>query len=273
MMEVIKKGDIFEFNFEYSGGQKWEQWVLLMSDEHFDSVYCDRALLKKHHEQARVKNAPIFKFGDQLDVMGCKHDPRSDKSMIRPEYNVSGYLSAVQKAAIDFYKNYPIAFICDGNHEENILKRHEVDMTGDMAKALGCVAGGYSGFLRFKFKGNGGGTRTYDLYYDHGSGGNSPVTKGTIQTNRRGVAYDADILVSGHNHNRWMLELIREYVNQEGKIKTKPQLHINTGTYESKPVKRGKFESSFPPPNKGGVWLRFGIEGAHGKMGVRAFFA
>ena len=274
-MRITKVGDIHEVSFEYSGGQNYEQWILLMSDEHFDSIDCDRALLKKHHEQAKDRGAPIFKFGDCLDVMGCKHDPRSDMSMIRPEYkDKPGYLSLVLEDAIKFYKDYPVAFISDGNHEENILKRHEIDMTGAMAKEIGAARGHYSGFLRFKFKAeSGGGTRTFDMYYDHGSGGNSPVTKGVISTNRRGAAYDADILVSGHNHNRWMMEMMREGVTQSGEIKARPQLHLNMGTYNRKPAKRSRFESGFPSPNLGGIWLRFGIDGKQAEMSVKAIYA
>jgi hypothetical protein len=96
-----------------------------------------------------------------------------------------------------------------------------------------------------------------DMYYNHGGGGNSPVTKGVISTNRRGVAYDADIFVSGHNHNRWNVEIMRRKVNKVGNVKATAQNHINMGTYKDTPANRSQFEAGFPAPNKGGVWLRF----------------
>ncbi|MBT7082553.1 MAG: hypothetical protein HN929_14025 [Chloroflexi bacterium] len=256
-MNIYKKGDIFECQFEYSG-EGWEQWVLLMSDEHFDSPDCDRSLLKRHHEEAKAKNAPIFKFGDVFDCMGGKYDPRTHKGDIRPEHNVKDYFDAITRDAAKFYEPYDIPFISDGNHEENVLKRHETDLIGNLTERLKCARGLYDGFLRFSFTDHvGSGKRKYDVYYNHGGGGNSPVTKGVISTNRRGVAFDADIFVSGHNHNRWNVEIMRTFVDKMGNVKSKAQNHINMGTYKGTPANRSQFESNFPAPNMGGVWLRF----------------
>ena len=256
-MNIIKKGDIFECKFDYSG-ERYEQWVLLMSDEHFDSIDCDRKLLKKHHEEAKAKNAPIFKFGDVFDCMGGKYDPRTHKGDIRPEHNVKDYFDAIVRDAHKFYEPYDIAFMSDGNHEENVLNRHETDLIGNLAERLGCARGIYDGFLRFSFAdSSGAGKRHFDIYYCHGNGGNSPVTRGVISTARRGVNYDADIFVSGHNHNRWHMELMRRYVDKMGNVRSKVQNHINTGTYNGAPPARDRFGSGFGEPNKGGVWLRF----------------
>lgn len=272
-MEIIKKGDIFECQFTYRG-EKWEQWVLLMSDEHYDSPHCDRSLLRKHHEQAKEKEAPIFKFGDIFDCMGGKYDPRTNKGDIRPEHNVKDYFDAITRDAAKFYSDYDVAFISDGNHEENVLKRHETDLIGNLAERLGCKRGSYSGFLRFSFyNSGGGGKRHIDMYYNHGGGGNSPVTKGVIQTNRRDASYTADMFVSGHNHNRWHVETMRTFVDQNGNIKSKPQNHINMGTYQGQPKERGRFESNFPAPNMGGVWLRFFLSGRTQELGVQVINA
>jgi len=265
-MEITKKGDIHEISMDYSG-KKWEQWVLLMSDEHFDSPDCDRNLLRKHHERALERNAFILKFGDVFDCMGGKYDPRTQKGDIRPEHVRKDYFSYLQKDAAKFYKKYPIAFISDGNHEENVLNRHEVDLIGDLAQSLKCERGEYSGYIRFRFHNKESAVRKIDMYYNHGSGGNSPVTKGTIQTNRRGVAFDADILVSGHNHNRWMMELRRQYVNDISEIKAKSQHHINLGTYKNMGG-RTRFESGFPAPNMGGCWLRFYTDRTNGNRQI-----
>jgi hypothetical protein len=255
-MEIYKKGDIFECQFTYSG-DNWEQWILLASDIHFDSRVCDRSLLSRHFQQAKDKDAPIFVFGDFFDVMGTKKDPRSHMSDIRPEYTTKkGYLNLVSNDAIDFCKKYPIEFISEGNHEQNIAKRHEIDIIENLCKGIDAKQGDYAGYLRFSFYNQtGGGKRKLDMYYNHGAGGNSPVTKGTIQTNRRGVAFDADIFVSGHNHNRWSMELMRQRVDKMGNIKTTAQNHINLGTYKGQDD--WEKQMGFPSPNKGGVWLRF----------------
>ncbi len=273
-MEITKVGDIHEVKFTYSGSN-YNQWVLLMSDEHYDSMNCDRNLLKRHHEEAKARNAPIFKFGDVFDCMGGKYDPRTHKGDIRPEHNVKDYFDSIVRDAAGFYKEYPVAFVSDGNHEENVLHRHETDLIGNLAKSLDCARGNYSGYIRFSFLNKSGdGKRHMDLYYDHGMGGNSPVTKGVISTNRRGVTYDADIFVSGHNHNRWTVENMREGVDTNGNIKVYPQLHINTGTYLDKPANgRDRFGSGFGQPNKGGVWLNFTTAGMGAPLSVRAINA
>lgn len=274
-MDIIKKGDIHEVSFDYRSQKDWGQWVLLMSDEHYDSPNCDRKLLKRHHEEAKAKNAPIFKFGDIFDCMGGKYDPRTHKGDIRPEHVRKDYFDAITQDAIGFYKDYHVAFVSDGNHEENVLNRHETDLVGNLSRGLACARGYYSGWLRFSFYDKGKAKRKFDLYYDHGMGGNSPVTKGTISTNRRGVAYDADIFVSGHNHNRWTMELMREHVDKVGSVKTKQQLHINTGTYNTKPATgRTRFDSGYGQPNLGGVWLYFYMaDTTNGKIGVKAINA
>ena len=43
--------------------KSWEQWVLLTSDVHLDNPLCNRQLYKKHLEQAKERNAPVFDFG------------------------------------------------------------------------------------------------------------------------------------------------------------------------------------------------------------------
>ena len=274
-MKIEKTGDIYEVSFDYKAGQN-QFWVLLMSDEHYDSIDCDRKLLKRHHEEAKEKNAPILKFGDVFDCMGGKYDPRTHKGDIRPEHVRKDYFDVITQDASGFYSDYPVAFVSPGNHEESVLARHETDLSANLARALNCALGDYSGYIRFKFTADSGArrTRTVLMYYDHGMGGNSPVTKGVISSNRRGVAYDADIFVSGHNHNRWVMEIVREYVDMAGNVKAKPQIHINTGTYLNKPATgRQRYASGFGQPNKGGVWLYFSLKNRGSNLSYKAIMA
>ena len=46
--------------------KNWEQWVLLVSDQHWDNPLCDRELLADHYNEAVARGAPILSFGDQL---------------------------------------------------------------------------------------------------------------------------------------------------------------------------------------------------------------
>ncbi len=124
----------------------WEQWFLLISDEHFDSAHCDRKLLRHHHEQAKERNAKILKFGDIFDMMGGKYDPRSHKGMVRPEYQSSRYFDLVVEDAAKFYSQYKdnIIFISDGNHETSVRKRHEFCLWTGLLMALEARSSGVS---------------------------------------------------------------------------------------------------------------------------------
>lgn len=257
---VRKSNDVTLIRIPANKTNEWEQWVLLTSDEHFDSKHCDRELLKKHHDLAKSKNAIILKFGDIFDAMGGKYDPRSNKSSLRPEYHVDDYFDAIVRDAADFYGEYKsiIHIISYGNHELSILKRQEIDVINNLAQQLGGVnVGKYSGFIRFIFDLDNE-QRKKTLYYNHGSGGNSPVTRGVIKTNRRQSFIQSDFFVSGHIHNEWALTLPIVKLNDNDEIEKGEQVHISLGTYKDDSFSGGWADhNEFPPPNKGGAWIRF----------------
>jgi hypothetical protein len=261
MVKIETKNDIEIFRIKYGQNKEWEQWVLLTSDEHFDSKDCDRKLLKRHHDQAKERNAIILKLGDVFDCMGGNYDPRSGKGDLRPEYNVKNYFDVIVKDAANFYEPYKdnIQLIATGNHEASVLKRQETDLIGNLCERLNTKSGKYSGFIRFMFEAESGSNRTSKLlYYSHGSGGNSPVTRGVIKTNRRQNFISSDIFVSGHTHNEFTINLPMVAVNEQGNIVKKEQTHISLGTYKDDSFSGGWSDmNEFPPPNMGGAWLRF----------------
>ena len=269
MATVEVKNDAFVVRDEFYSG--WEQWVLLQSDEHFDSVKCDRKLLKRHHEEAKERNALIFKFGDFFDCMGGKWDKRSNKEDVRPEYQKANYFDCIKKDAANFlypYRNN-IAVIAPGNHEASVLARHEIDLTGHLAEQLGVKMGKYCGFVRFQFKHKAGGSnkRSFVLYYTHGSGGGAPVTKGVIKNNRRQHTIISDIYVSGHIHTGTIQTRPRVHLSEQCKVKQSEPEHIILGTYKNDFLTGGWADSKeFDPPVMGGVWLRFYYHGMEVKF-------
>jgi len=248
----------------------WEQYFLLISDIHFDAKGCNRKLVVKHLEQAKVRNAPVFIFGDLLDLMGGKFDKRTAKHELRPEYAGSDdYLGNVCEDAADFLAPYVdnIALIGNGNHEASYQKYHEISPLTIVATHLKAKTGTspvvapYTGWIQFKFKyANGGRRKTINLKYHHGVGGNSPVTKGAIQSNRSAVMWaNADVMVRGHIHNRFSMSLPCERISAQGKIiEDQERLYLQTGCYVSD-VQDGNSWSStkgFGVPAMGGYWLR-----------------
>lgn len=244
----------------------FEKWYLLMSDEHYDSKHCDRGLLKRHHEEAIEKDAGILKFGDIFDCMGGKYDKRTNKSDLRPEYQTSKYFNTIVEDAAGFYGKYAknILLISDGNHELSIQQRHEVSLLDELTGKLNAGGadisrGKYSGFVRFFFESTAGGRRrSYILYFTHGSGGNSPVTRGAIKTNRRQHDIEADIYVSGHIHTSMDITRPRVRLNNDCIAEIYEPQHILLGTYKNDFMSGGWADSKeFSAPNLGGYWLHF----------------
>ena len=107
---------------------------------------------------------------------------------------------------------------------------------------------------------NGGRRKTINMKYHHGVGGNAPVTKGAIQSNRSAVMWpNADIMVRGHIHNRFSMSMPVETISNHGRIMTdQERIYLQTGCYVSD-IEDGNSWSSmrgFGVPAMGGYWLR-----------------
>ncbi len=246
--------------------------LLLLSDIHIDNPMCDRAQLIDRLDEAKEREAGIMIFGDLFCAMQGKYDPRGSKSSLRPEHNVANYFDALVETTYDVLKPYKenILFISPGNHETSILKRQETDLIQRLAQLLGCAAGSYTGWILIK-------VRRYDdnhsqvvpLHYHHGYGGGGPVTKDVIQTSRKAVYLpDAQIVVSGHTHDRWVVPISRERINkQTGTRKIDEQWHVKLGTFKDEySVGNGwAVERGMPPKARGGVWLNLATKQERGK--------
>lgn len=272
-MKIEKQNDAYRVFLSFES-RKDQREYLMISDLHFDSKKCNRFALKSLLDEAVQRDAGILIFGDLLDVMGAKFDPRSGKSDIRPEYNSSNYFSDVVDDCVKFFGPYSknILFISKGNHEDSVKRRHEFDLLEIMAYKLRMehgwkgLIGGYEGWLIFD-----GTTRDSDnetirgygspvCYYTHGAGGNAPVTRGVIQTNRRQVQINADIFVSGHIHTQWSFPVPQRQLTSHGVEYVRDVLHLQLGCF--KESHRGSWEAQkgFGPANIGGYWLKFFIK-------------
>lgn len=243
--------------------ESFEFWVLLTADVHWDNPHCDRALYLRHLELARERDAAIFNIGDWFCAMQGKYDKRADKSTLRPEHQTANYLDALVDTGADYLRPYAsnIAMLADGNHETAIAGNHETNLTQRLASALGVAAMGYSGFVRFMFQHNSGGSRqSHTMYFHHGSGGGGAVTKGVIATSRRAVYLpDPTIVVSGHIHEEWQLTLPRVRLTNNGDVYQDEQVHVQLATYKQEftPVGGWHIQTGKPPKPLGGAWLRF----------------
>jgi hypothetical protein len=247
-----------------------EFWVLLRSDAHHDNPHCDQALEKKHLEQAKERGAAIIDNGDLFCVMQGKFDKRSDKSAIRPEHQKGDYLDRLVNTAAEFYQPYAdnIVVLSHGNHETAIKNRHETDLTERLVQLINSgaktniQAGGYGGYVRFLFsRNNQRMSRVLKRY--HGTGGGGPVTRGVIQTNRMAVMFpDADIILTGHTHDEWVLPIQRERINDAGRIYLSPQIHARVPGYKDAwgdGMNGWEVEKMLGPKPIGSKWLKFTV--------------
>jgi hypothetical protein len=240
----------------------WQRTALLTSDWHWDNPHCDRRLLKRHLDQAMERNADIFVFGDMLCLMQGKFDPRADKAALREEHRGAAYFHLVRDDVIEWLRPYApnIRLISRGNHEQETVRRHEVDLLADIGSALNIPVGGYAGYVFWRLEHPAGGKRrTIKCYYHHGAGGGGEMTKGMLKTVRI-AAYtpDADICVRGHIHERYPFPLMRYRVSASGQTYMDEQWHIQCGTYKNESTLSGGFhvERERTPRSVGGYWLR-----------------
>ena len=250
----------------------WEQYVMLVSDQHHDSPYCNRKLEKAHLDKAMDRDALIFFGGDTCDAMQGKHDPRANYDHLEPYLKRDNYFDAVVDYNVEFYKTYArnIVMVGNGNHEASVLKHHNISLTDRLVKELNKVeganvyVGGFGGWIRFLFTAQKTRRMSLNLKYFHGAGGEAPVTKGVIQTNRQAVFLpDADVVWNGHNHNEYVVAQPRERLSAQGKLFKDVMWFIRTPGYNDAygdGSKGWEVESGLAPKPLGCVWLKFYME-------------
>jgi len=261
----VVKGETLVTTFS-DVGQGWEQWVLVTSDRHWDSVHTDRTMQKRHLDQAVERDALIMDLGDVFDAMQGKDDKRGSKASIRPEHVRSDYFDGLVETAAEFFEPYAdrILVLGTGNHETAVLKHHEINLSWQLARALNASSGDvhfgrYSGYVKFQYRSN---EKTYRrpclAYYHHGHGGSSPVTRGVIQTNRRAVYLtDPDVIFTGHTHQSWIVPISRERVSDQGRTYVDQQWHVQVPSYKEASRREGwEAEKGMAPTMKGAIWWR-----------------
>lgn len=240
---------------------------LLISDIHLDNPSCNRKLLTRHLDEAVATGAGIMIFGDLFDAMQSKSDRRHNKADLMEELKVANYLDALVYQTAEFFEPYKhnLNLVSTGNHESSYLQKLETDLLQRLVDELDVPSlykGGYQGFVRFQHLITSTSKRTNVLFYHHGLWG-GVVSQGTQASSRyASITPDANIIVSGHTHNRWALEFPRYKLTQNGSTKVSMQIHVKTGTYKEEFDKNSGWavEKIGMPKNMGGWWLTFHAE-------------
>ena len=260
--------------FTYTPG--WTQSFLLISDCHIDSPECQLDILIDHLDEAKERDALILYFGDFFDVINSRDDHRRSMASLRDENKVDAYVDSVIDFALGKFGKYADQFILfgRGNHESKLTKLCGTDITRRFIDELNRLRspglppiyrGEYGGWLRMQFARESGSgcfsdRSSINLKYFHGSGGGAEVTKGVMEVQRWASAIDAaDIMVTGHTHNGWIVPHLKEAINDLGIAYTKPLTHIKISGYKQDYRLNGAgtwaMQRGFKPAPIGGAWL------------------
>lgn len=237
---TVQTGAVTSILFDFESGEPLEKWLYFTSDTHFDSVYCNRDMFFSDLDKAVLRDASIFEIGDFFDALQGRFDPRRDMSILRPEYRRSDYYDYVIKDSAEKLEKYAnnFAMIAPGNHELSVLKNANTFLSdrlvGHLNEKTGSkiTHGGYGGWLRIVLRVDNKPRGSVNIKYFHGAGGEAPVTRGAIQTNRQAVYLpDADIVVNGHSHNAYWIPITRGRIGNKGDHYFDTQHHIRTPGY------------------------------------------
>jgi predicted phosphodiesterase len=266
-------------------------YFLLVSDLHIDSPGFDKKLALEYFDEAVEKQARIFINGDTVSVILKNDKKRYMKSV--DKYRNDNALNEITEEAIEFLKPYVnyIDVIGVGNHEVSIMKYHDYDIIRQVVMSLNKMRdknlepirqGGYQGFIRLNFwhdgKSEKSAKRYYDIFYNHGQGGQAEITKGMIDIARREYI-DADLIWLGHKHKFIQdndMPLI--WLDREGRIRTKHRRGLITGSFKSDlrayDIEEEGYKSSFglekmrTLESKGAAFLKINISGGNLKSRI-----
>jgi len=194
------------FRFDYT--TQHEFWFFLTSDIHFCHPVFDEKLFTAEFDEARKLGARIFINGDVMDLILPSDKKRYTAG--NDGLNVDAHLNVAVDEAVERLTPYAdnIDIIGCGNHETSPLKYGSTDPIDFLLRDLNrdrrdrpIVHGGYTGFIRLLFHVGGNRVRKYDVYYNHGQGSSSEVTRGAIDLSRRQYI-SADLIWLGHKHTR-----------------------------------------------------------------------
>ena len=228
-------------------------WIYPLFDIHLGSAACDEKLLKRDiAEIASKPNAMVILGGDMIDAVIHTDAKRYTGSTMADWCRGMDDIDDVIAAQLDMLTStlYPIRekiiAVVEGNHESAAAKHNSRavfrDLCGRIAGQDGRmseIALGVEGFINLRFMRKSAGQKVekshtwpMTIYARHGFGGGR--LKGGKINNLTQVlyAYDCDIALSGHVHDRIYTSVIRTGPGNGRSTCTQKEIHgVTCGTY------------------------------------------
>jgi hypothetical protein len=253
----------------------FEQWILLLADNHHDNPSADHAMEKRLLDKALERDAIIISVGDTLDLMQGKGDKRSAKSALRSSLLSDSYFDKVIEQAADFYAPYAShwAVLATGNHESAWERHHESSPTQHLVRAMkdraesNVGAGGYGGFIKFQMQ-LGNNRLAYTMKYQHGTGGSGAMMSFGVLDTRRMFSWleGVDSIVISHLHTSNVVGVTRQFLNCHNGVYRVENRHcdlIRVGTTKDawKDGSAGwEVEKGFGPSPMRQKWVRLFVQ-------------
>ena len=263
--------------------EKNDFYYALFSDLHVDAPTFAKGLFISDAEKYKALGARFLFNGDIFDAILPTDRKRYSRG--NDEVNEDAQINARVDIVAKLLKPYVdyIDFIGIGNHEVSAVKYDSVDLIKMLVAELSkyrdpklppIQRGSYQGFLRIWFRTDSGATRQYVIYREHGKGGNSPVTKGTIGIQRLHTTFLADLYWVGHSHNDLTDKAWTIFPDTSGKIVKRRKRSVITGGYNEGFVQRNLkddmyYRSAFPeekfliPTSLGSALLHITVPKCH----------
>ena len=204
-----------------------------LGDIHGGSIHtAENKIREKVGAIKQERNAYVIGMGDLADCI-IKDDPRFDMSGLAPWVKKDNIIDSQREWIVNLLKPIKGKIICllTGNHEEEIHKRYQNDIMGNICKDLGVPWGGYSCLIELTFRRKGSNeSHRYVVHAFHGAG--AAVTEGArlMRLKRLIDCIDADIFIMGHLHT------ITSYLPaklglRNHKIKNIEKVAVTTGSW------------------------------------------
>lgn len=228
-------------DISYTGNPVFTLYPL--GDTHLGTIHCDTKHLARTIEA--IKNDPHALWIGMGDMCECivLSDPRFQSSEIAPEFRdkIDTLACAQRDAFIEMCA--PIADKCigilAGNHEEEMKRRHYIDVTMDVARGLGAPYLSDTAFVRLTFRkpsdtsGGVGEVWPVVIYAEHGTGGGRKPGAKINNLLDMSIGFEADIYLRGHVHIKDVhpVEYLRLSPRCKPQLQNGKRLLVLTGSY------------------------------------------
>lgn len=232
---MIKKINEYTFQIKFKYNIKDTIKLAWFADIHFDSHYTNRKLLKQHLNKCLETNTYIILGGDTLDLMQSKFDKRSNKTELMKEYKENDYVNKILEDVYKFLLPYKenILLLCRGNHDNSFLDKYGIDCIKLLGEKLNVEVGSYQNYIRLNFEDErGGGWKSLLIWHSHSSGSIGQRSKGVLSVDILAGQIDADIYITEHSHQTYIVPMSYERLDRFNKICYQDKNFLQVPTYE-----------------------------------------